>query len=336
MKQYHVYGIGNALLDIDFEVSNDSLKRLNVDKGLMTLIDEERHHSLLEDLDGIKHVKACGGSAANTCMTVVHFGGKSFYSCKVAADASGDFFYEDMIRSGLDTNLSTQTRVPGHTGKCIVMVTPDADRTMNTFLGITATFSRQELVFDALKNSEYLYIEGYLVASPPSLDAAITAKRFAEQNGVKTSLTLSDPNMVMYCREGLEQVIGNGVDVLFCNEREAQLYCGSDEIEVIQQRLQKIARTFVLTMGGEGAIVHDGHKAHWITPFPVHAIDTVGAGDVFAGAYLYGITNGYSPAAAAEIASFAGSQVVGKFGPRLSEVELVLTQQHMNKLREKI
>ena len=332
MKHYHVYGIGNALLDLDFEVSNDSLARLNVAKGLMTLIDEERHHQLLEDLDGIKHLKACGGSAANTCITLAQLGGQGFYSCKVAADPSGDFFFADLQREGLDTNLSLQARTPGVTGKCIVMVTPDADRTMNTYLGVSSSLARQELIPEAIAKSDYIYIEGFLVASPPSLDAAIAAKAMAEQAGVKTSLTLSDPNMVMYYRTELELLIGRGVDLLFCNEREAQLFCGTDDLEEIKQHLQRVARSFVITLGGKGAVVVDQGTAHWIKPFPAHAIDTVGAGDAFAGAFLYGITHGYSPAISGEIASLAGAQVVGKFGPRLSEPELEVMHKHLEKL----
>src|SRR5438046_2554158 len=131
MKQFHVYGIGNALVDIDFEVSEDTLNRLKIEKGVMTLIDEETHHGLLEQLDGIKHLRACGGSAANTLFTMQQLGAKTFYSCKVGQDEAGDFFYRDLILQGVHTNLHECPR-EGVTGKCIVLVTPDADRTMNT------------------------------------------------------------------------------------------------------------------------------------------------------------------------------------------------------------
>src|SRR5579871_6801850 len=171
MKQYHVYGIGNALVDIDFEVSTKTLERLNIDKGVMTLIDESTHHRLLEELDGVKHLKACGGSAGNTLYTLQQLGGKSFYSCKVGNDEAGDFFYHDLVLHGIHTNLHEDHR-EGITGKCIVLVTPDADRTMNTFLGATSNFSKSQLSETALKNAEYLYIEGYLVASPSACEAA--------------------------------------------------------------------------------------------------------------------------------------------------------------------
>lgn len=123
MKDFHVYGIGNALVDIDFEVSVHTLERLNIQKGLMTLIDEATHHKLLEELDGIKHLKACGGSAANTIYTLQQLGGKSFYSCKIGNDEAGAFFYRDMVLHGIQTNLH-ETHRDGITGKCIVLVTP--------------------------------------------------------------------------------------------------------------------------------------------------------------------------------------------------------------------
>jgi sugar/nucleoside kinase (ribokinase family) len=159
MKQFQVYGIGNALLDIDFEVSEETIKRMQITKGVTTLIDEATHHRLLEELDGVKHLKACGGSAANTLFTLQQLGAKTFYSCKVGADESGDFFYRNLVKQGIHTNLHESTRT-GVTGKCIVLVTPDADRTMNTFLGVSYEFSIKELSETALMNSEYLYIEG--------------------------------------------------------------------------------------------------------------------------------------------------------------------------------
>ena len=332
-KTYDVYGIGNALLDIDFEVTPETLTRLGIEKSVMTLIDEDQHHALLEDLDGVKHIKASGGSAANTVITTAQLGGKVFYSCKVASDPSGDFFYADLKQSGVDTNLDHHEREHGITGKCIVMVTPDADRTMNTFLGITANFSSRELVPEALKASNYLYIEGFLVASPPSFEAALVAKEIAEKAQVKTALTLSDPNMVLYFKDQLSALMAKKLDLLFCNEHEAQLFCGMDDLDQIQAMLKKVAHSFVITQGPRGALLYDGHETHLIPSHPVKAIDTVGAGDVFAGAYLHGLSQGVKPVLAARLASFAAAKVVSKFGPRLSSSEVAETLSHHEIIR---
>lgn len=329
MKPFHIYGIGNALLDIDFEVSDITLKRLNIAKGVMSLIDEETHHRLLEELDGIKHMKSSGGSAANTLFTAQQLGAKTFYSCKVGNDESGDFFYRDLILQGVQTNLHECAR-DGVTGKCIVLVTPDADRTMNTFLGATATFSQSQLSEQALKDSEYLYIEGYLVASPSACEAAIMAREWANEHGVKTVMTLSDPNMVTYFKEGLAAIIGTQpLDILFANEHEARLFTGSADLEEIKVILKKFARTFVITLGQAGALIFDGHDYIRIPAFRVNVVDTVGAGDVFAGAFLYAITHDMDYRAAGRLASLAASKVVAKFGPRLTQEEIKAVQADM-------
>lgn len=321
MKQFHVYGIGNALVDIDFEVSETALTRLNIEKGVMTLIDEDKHYHLLEELDGIKHLKACGGSAANTLFTLQQLGGKTFYSCKVGNDDAGDFFYRDLILQGIHTNLHERPR-EGITGKCIVLVTPDADRTMTTFLGTTADFSRYQLSEKALSRAEYLYIEGYLVASPTACEAAIVARRMAYEHQVKTALTLSDANMVTYFKDGLRAIIHDKVDILFCNENEALLFTDTDDISLATEGLKEYANTFVITRGGDGALLYDGQSYITIPAFEVEVLDTVGAGDVFAGTFMYGVTHGLNYYESGMLASFAASKVVAKFGPRLNQLEI--------------
>lgn len=331
MQKFHVYGIGNALVDIDFEVSVETLKRLKIDKGLMTLIDEDMHHLLLEELDGIKHLKACGGSAANTLFTLQQLGAKTFYSCKVGQDEAGDFFHQNLIAQGIKTNLQTINR-EGVTGKCIVLVTPDADRTMNTFLGATLKFSTKELSMDDLLHSEYLYIEGYLVASPSAKEAAILASQIAKKNRIKTVLSLSDPNMVTYFKEGLCEIIGDEIDILFCNEAEALLFTQTENIIQAKELLKKYAKTFAITLGKQGALIFNGRQFIQIPAYKVNVIDTVGAGDVFAGAFLYALTQNKSYEDAGYLASFAASKVVAKFGPRLDKTELDEVFTHFSQL----
>lgn len=330
MTKFHVYGIGNALLDLDFEVSVATLKRLKIDKGVMTLIDEETHHYLLEELDGIKHLKACGGSVANTLFTLQQMGAKTFYSCKIGADEAGDFFYEDLCAQGIETNLNNDGSRSGVTGKCIVLVTPDADRTMNTFLGATATFSKAQLSEEALKSAEYLYIEGYLVASPTGCEAAIEARAMAREHNVKTAISLSDPNMVTYFKEGLQKIINGQVDILFCNEIEAKLFTDSDDVSQAQERLKQYANKFVITLGARGCLVYNGSQFMHIKPYETNVVDTVGAGDVYAGVFLYGLTHGFDYFHCADLANFAAAKVVAKFGPRLSAEEIKEVCEMMN------
>lgn len=318
MKKYNVYGIGNALVDMEFEVTPEFLEKNGVEKGLMTLVEEERQAELLKVCDGNQHKRSCGGSAANTVIAVSQFGGRSFYSCKVANDETGDFYFTDLVEQGVQTNLHGE-RPAGTTGKCMVFVTPDADRTMNTFLGITATFSTDELVEADIKDSEYLYIEGYLVTGDSGKAAAIKAKQIAESAGVKTALTFSDPGIVGFFKDGFNDIIGDGVDLLFCNEEEAMSYTGTENLADASVALKKIAKTFAITCGPKGALVFDGEKEIEVLTRKVNAVDTNGAGDLFAGAFLYGITHGHSFGEAAKLACESSSTLVTQFGPRLGK-----------------
>ncbi len=317
MSKYHVYGIGNALVDMEFEVSPELLQDLEIDKGVMTLIAEDRQHFLMDKLSYLPVKKACGGSAANTIIAISQMGGKCFYSCKVAHDETGEFYLEDLVRCGVDTNLHNNNRSSGVTGKCLVLVTPDADRTMNTYLGITANFSTAELVPDAIANSEYLYIEGYLVASPTGQQAALAAREMAHQAGVKTTLSLSDLNMVQFFKSNLLEIIGSGIDFIFANETEALKMAETNDISVAIEQFKTLAKGFAITLGGKGSLIFDGQNLIEIAPVKVQAVDTVGAGDMFAGAFLYGITHGMTFAEAGKLASLAAGKVVTSYGPRL-------------------
>ena len=315
--KYHIYGIGNALVDIEYEVDVSFLIEHHVDKGMMTLVDEARQIELISALDKHMVKKQSGGSAANTMIAASQFGGNCFYSCKVADDHWGDFYVDDLITAGVHSNLTMINRPNGLTGRCLVMVTRDADRTMNTFLGITAEFSKQELVPEALKQSDWLYIEGYLVATNVSQQSMVAARNMADQYQVKTALTFSDPNMVKFFKEGLDEVIGSGIDLLFCNEDEAMTYTQTQKIGDAREALKQVAKTFVITQGKNGAMIFDGDTFVDIEPYAVEAVDTNGAGDMFAGAFLYAITHGHSYAQAGKLASLAASRVVSQFGPRL-------------------
>lgn len=322
-KKYDVYAIGNALVDMEYEVHDDFFVKHKIDKGLMTLVDEERQNYLLNALGTAPKKQQCGGSASNSVIAIAQFGGKGFYSCKVAKDPIGNFYYQDLQDNGVDSNLKYQDREEGVTGKCLVLITPDAERTMNTYLGITSSISKNEIVIDAIRSSKYMYMEGYLVASPTGRAAAVQARKIAEAAGVKTALTFSDVNMIKFFREGMQEMIGDKVDLLFANETEAAAFTGIDDIMVVREELKKIAKTFVITMGENGAMIFDGETFIDIEPFAVEAVDSNGAGDMFAGAFLYAITNGHTYASAGKLASLAASRVVGQFGPRL-KTETVL------------
>lgn len=316
-KKYNVYGIGNALVDLEFNVTHNFLEKHEVQKGLMTLVDEETQHKLISAIDHNDTEKKSGGSAANTVIAVSQFGGKAFYSCKVADDEFGDFYLKDMEDAGIPTNFDRQEREEGVTGKCLVMITDDADRTMNTYLGISSGLSVNEVDERAIKDSEYVYLEGYLVASEPGMEAIKHTKKIAEENGVKTAITLSDPSIVHAFKDQFRDVIGASVDLLFCNEEEARTFTGKSDLLEAREALKQEAKCFVITQGKNGAMIYDGDTFIDIEPYEVKAVDTNGAGDLFAGAFLYGITNELGFANSGKLASLAGSKIVSQYGPRL-------------------
>lgn len=322
---YDVYGIGNALVDTEYEVDDDFLSKTKLPKGIMTLIEEDDRQRLIHLLEEEHEHQVIkqdgGGSAANTMVIISQLGSSAFYSCKVANDPAGDFFVTDLKAAGVDTNLSDE-REPGATGQCISMVTPDAERTMTTCLGITNFLSPRELNPDALRASSKLYIEGYLVSSVTGLEAALEAQSIARAAGVDVSLTLSDPAMVENFKHNYEKFLESGVDLLFCNHDEARLLTGADSVDDCANALKKLCGTFVITCGSAGSVAYDGNEVTRVDGVPTTAVDTTGAGDAYAGAFLHSLCRGRSFTQAAELANQSASLLVSSFGARLSQEDV--------------
>ena len=321
MKQYDVYGIGNALVDTEYEVNDSFISQTELQKGVMTLINADERQKLIQLLEEVHSHEVIhqsgGGSAANTMVAVTQFGASSFYSCKVANDSTGDFFMQDLEKIGVDTNLEAD-RENGYSGQCISMVTPDAERTMTTHLGISEELSVSELNEEAIRNSKFLYIEGYLVTSPTAFEAALKAQQIAHDAGVAVSLTLSDPAIVENFKPAFDQFAENGVDLIFCNEDEAMIWTGSGTAEEAFSKLRSVCNQVAMTCGKQGAIVFDGTTQATVAGTPTDAVDTTGAGDIFAGVFLASITTGDSFETAAEMANKAASLLVSNFGARLN------------------
>ncbi len=318
LKKYMAYGIGAALVDTEIKVQDSELDTMGVEKGLMTLVDAERQAELLDHLQGhlVTARHASGGSAGNSMIATALFGAPTFMSCKVADDEDGNIYLADLEAAGVTHNL-TGGREPGVTGKCLVLISPDAERSMNTNLAISESLSVEQLVPAAIADSEYLYIEGYLVTSPTGRAAAVRAREIAEREGVKTSISFSDPGMVQFFREGLQEMLGQRVDLVFCNEAEALGWGECEELDDAIEALKQVARQFVITRGSKGALTYDGESLAEIPPHQVHAVDSNGAGDMFAGAFLYALSRGEDFPTAGRFASLAAGNVVSQYGPRL-------------------
>ncbi|MDP1561624.1 MAG: adenosine kinase [Pirellulaceae bacterium] len=333
MRKYDIYGIGNALVDSEFRVDERELASLNVEKGTMTLIDADRRAELLRGLGELPGKRASGGSAANSMIAASQMGARCFYSCKVAPDELGEFYLRDLRACAVESN-EHHSDPDGHsTGTCLVLITPDAERSMSTYLGATADISSAELVMDALVKSSYFYIEGYLAASPTGRRAVTVARQAARDAGVKIALTLSDVNMIRFCRDGLDELWSDGVDLLFSNEEEAKLMFGVEDVRNVVEPLQQRTKSFVITRGKEGALVWDGQRVVEVAAAPVKPLDTNGAGDMFAGAVLSCLTRGLNLVAAAKLGTLAAGELIQHFGPRLpSEVTSKIHRDFLGRL----
>jgi len=316
-------------------VTNEFLSAHKIDKGIMTLVDEERQFELLAALDSHHVKRSCGGSACNTIVAASCFGSTGFYSAKVAADDDGRFFIEDLQATGVDfhtlavsaasanasASAASSSASASITGKCLVMVTDDAERTMNTFLGANLELTSNEIDEASLISSQWLYLEGYLVTDEARTNVAVQAMEIAKANQVKTSLSLSDPFVVQVFGDNLLKVIGNGIDLLFCNSHEARSFTNTHSTEAAAEQLKKYAKTFVVTRGAGGSLSYDGTDLVQTAGVSANAVDTNGAGDMFAGAFLYAINAGHNYAWAAKFANAASARVVSQFGPRIDVVE---------------
>ena len=312
--KYDIYGIGNALVDMEYAVDDTFLTDQNIHKGHMTLVDQDRINAIEAALEEQRQ-RTSGGSAANTVFAVQGFGGRGFYSCRLADDELGHHFLADFAAAGIGTAGLRDSA--GSTGRCLTLVTADAERTMTTFLGVSAELATEDVDEAALADTTMLYMEGYLAAADKGCAAAVHAREIAEDAGRQTAMSLSDPAMVENCRDGLTTMLGNGVDHLFANEEEALTWASTDRLDVAVAELRDIAPFVNITLGSRGSLaIAPGVKAT-ASPFPVQALDTTGAGDIYAGAVIYARINDSEPAAAAKFGNFAASELVARHGARL-------------------
>ena len=323
MKKYNVFGIGNALVDCVYMVDDKFLDDNNIEKGLMTLVDEKKQKSIIEKIKNFDSVIQSGGSVTNSVYTLSQLGGSGYVSVLVAEDEFGKIYLSDLKNSNVSTGGTTYTTGDGMTGTCLVLTTPDAERTMNTCLSISSNFSIKNINLVDLKSSEYLYIEGYLVTSDVAMEAVRQSIEFSSKNDVKIALTFSDLAMVKYFKDNFKSILDNKIDLLFCNEDEAKTFSGYDTLEDSIKYLGKLSSTLVVTLGKNGSLIYHNGEKITIDPYPTKAVDTVGAGDTFAGAFLYGITNGLSLKKSGELASLLSSKVVSKIGPRLEKDDIL-------------
>ena len=313
----NVLGIGNALVDVQARVPDDLLAKIGYEKGIMTLVDDAVQVRVLSELGAIDTHRCAGGSAANTILGVQQFGGTTGYCGKTADDELGEFFLKDMRAAG--TRIEVPPAAEGHTGTCVVLVTDDAERTMLTHLGVSATLDEGDIDAGLCGRAEWVYVEGYLFGDERNQRAARAAIKHAKAGGAKVALTVSDPFLVGLFKADFLELIGGPVDLLFCNLDEARGLTGKEAAKDCADALAAYGPRVALTMGAEGSLLVDPLGLEHVPGVPVQAVDTTGAGDMYAAGILYGLTNGLDWEQAGRVASLAAAKVVSQMGARLAE-----------------
>jgi sugar/nucleoside kinase (ribokinase family) len=312
--RFHVVGIGNALVDVIAHHGDDFVEAQGLVKGAMTLIDAEWALSLHAAL--VAPIEMSGGSAANTMCGVASFGGRAAYIGKVAPDGLGEAFRHDLHAEGVAfPNPPARAEMP--TGRCLIVVTPDAQRTMNTFLGVSALLGPEDVSTEVVSAGQVVYMEGYLYDRPEAKAAYRKAAAVAHRAGRKVSLTLSDSFCVDRHRVDFRALLQDEVDILFANGDELRsLY----EVESLEEAVTKVrgdCELAAVTTGAEGSRIVSPGDVISVKAEPVRqVVDTTGAGDLYAAGFLHGYTQGADLAECGRLGSLAAAEVIGHVGAR--------------------
>ena len=317
MKKYKLYGIGNALLDYEYKVNDSVLKELELEKGCMLLNEYDKHSKLHQSLKKMRPPEKIipGGSVANSVFAMAQYNDKVCFSGKVSDDESGKNFIECLNKSGVETFISKLDN--NKSGECLVLITPDNERTMNTFLGSSSLLSIDDIDNQSIKDSKYLLIEGYLVTSDETMNVSIEALAIAQENNTKSVITLSDPNIVKYFRDNLLKLFNNKSHIIFCNEQEALNFSETTNLSQAQNFLKEITDIYIITLGSKGAICYDGTDTYKVEGLDVDSKDFTGAGDMFLGSFMHKYDDG-NFLESLSFANFSASKIIQIYGAKFN------------------
>ena len=318
-KNIDLIGLGNAIVDIIVSVEDEFLEINNLEKGSMNLINSDESELLLKSCKVIK--KISGGSSANTVVSLAQLGNNVQFIGRVKNDYFGNFFSRDIKKS--NTIFKTKPINGGQSSAhSIILITPDAQRTMCTYLGASVEFEPQDVNFDLIKNSKFLYLEGYLWDSDLAKNAFLEAAKIAKESDTKIILTLSDSFCVDRHRESFLELIDNYVDIVFCNEYEVLSLFKKNDFRSCKESISSICKLVIITLGSKGSLVINKDRFVEIKPRLLgKVIDTTGAGDLYAGGFIHGLINNYSLRKCGEIASICAGQIITQLGSR-SNIDL--------------
>ena len=295
----------------------DFLGKHGLNKGAMTLADGETQANILIDLQDLSLELRSGGSAANTVWAVSRSGGRAVYTGKVSNDPNGEFYRRDLRAAGIELLCEPLSEDHGPTGTCVVLTTPDAQRTMCTHLGVSVRLSRDDIMLETIKKSKVVYVEGYLWLNDSTRAASEHAMQLARENGALVAFTFSDPFVVESHRVDFERIAREHCDLVFCNAVEVCAFAGTEDLTGAVDRLSEVVDLGFVTHSEHGCFVIDHARIDTVPGFPVRAMDTNGAGDAFAGGTLFALTNGYNARKAGRWGNYLGAQIVQVHGARL-------------------
>ncbi len=312
--RFDVLGIGNAIVDVLTHVDDGFLKDKGLNKGAMQLIDEPTANELYDSVGPA--IEISGGSAANTIAGITSFGGTGAYIGKVRNDQLGNVFNHDIRSAGVDFTTSPAQDGPA-TARCLVLITPDGERTMNTFLGACVGLSPDDVDTAQVAAAKVTYLEGYLWDPPRAKEAFVKAAGAAKKAGRMVSLSLSDAFCVDRHRESFLELIRRDVDILFANESEIKSLYQVSGFDDALQAVRRDCEFAALTRSEHGSVVVEAQDVHVVEAHPIDRLaDATGAGDLYAAGFLYGFTNGGSPANCARLGSLAAAEVISHVGAR--------------------
>ena len=316
-KKYDVFGVGNALVDVLAQVNDDLVAGFELPKGSMNLMDSEKQATVLTGLEQSSLKLASGGSAANTMVAIAQSGGTGVYIGQVAHDTHGQFYKKDMQDSGIAFPVEPAPAASLPTGTSVILTTPDAERTMCTHLGISTSLNKSKVDFDLLSQSSISYIEGYLWDAEDPRAVCVETFEQSKKRGVKAAFTFSDAFLIDRFASDFGSLLDEYCDIVFCNADEARKFFGVEELAECNKQLAERVDLAFVTNGPEGCYVLQNGQIEHVGGYEVTAVDTVGAGDAFAGGVLYGLAHDMPANLAARWGNYFASRVVAKIGPRL-------------------
>jgi sugar/nucleoside kinase (ribokinase family) len=314
--QYDIYGIGNAIVDLLVEVDDNLIKELNLNKGMFHLIDESQSKEILTKIKYAQMSIIPGGSAANAITTAALLGANTAFLGQVGDDEYGDLYKTETIKSSVNSKLKT---AQGMTGHAIVLITPDAERTLVVNLGISNRFSEADIDETEIKNSKILHIDGYLIDQAKS--QCLNALKLAKKHNLTISIDASDAGVIERNKADFIHILKEYADIIFANEEEARVLTGKATKDAIQE-LAQWCDIAIVKCGNRGSLIQQKNKFITVAAVPTNAIDTTGAGDAYAGGFLYGITKNMTLEESGKLASTLASKVVSKIGARLTREEI--------------